>query len=524
MAVSGCGLVLGLDDFEDAAPADGTTAAGTGGGPTCEPESVAECYSGPSGTRKVGICRAGTQACKQDGSGYEACSGEVTPAAETCASTEDEDCDGKDCVEWARLIGGAEEEAVSDAAVDAMGNVYVAGYFQGAVSFGDDVLIASGESDAFLVKLSASGDYIWSRQLGDIRHETAYSLVVNSEGEAFIATLEMEDDMSSMAMSLRKYDPEGALLWDKPLGGSLCGGVLPSVVADMEFHPDGDLILVGSYCGSIRFDDDHVIFNASDWEDSFVAKVRSSDGSVDDEGGGWLVTAGGDGGQFVTVVSVDSAGNIIVAGYFREELNLDGHVHPSAGSTDIFVAKLTSRGVVSWSRILGNSGADMIDALALDRLGGPVLAVSFSGEADFGGGEVVASERATALIKYTTSNAYEWSRVLVDGVGAAGLSFDSGGDLLMVGGFSGSVELGGKPLSAESMQDLMLMRMSHEGDFVWARAFGEEGEKGATVKSLVLRGSGDLLAVGYTRGKMDLGAGVMTPAGDGDVFVASFSP
>ncbi|XXY54490.1 hypothetical protein WME91_25500 [Sorangium sp. So ce269] len=165
MVVSGCGLVLGLDDFEDAAPADGTTAAGTGGGTTCEPESVAECYSGPSGTRKVGICRAGTQACKQDGSGYEACSGEVTPAAETCASTEDEDCDGKDCVEWARLIGGAEEEAVSDAAVDAMGNVYVAGYFQGAVSFGDDVLIASGERDAFLVKLSGSGDYIWSRQL-----------------------------------------------------------------------------------------------------------------------------------------------------------------------------------------------------------------------------------------------------------------------------------------------------------------------------------------------------------------------
>ncbi|WP_437778528.1 hypothetical protein [Sorangium sp. So ce1097] len=449
---------------------------------------------------------------------------EVTPAAETCASTEDEDCDGKDCVTWARLIGGVEVEAVSDVAVDAMGNVYVAGYFMGAVSFGDDVLIASGERDAFLVKLSASGDYIWSRQVGDIRQETAYSLAVSPEGEAFLATLELETNVSSMALSLRKYDSEGALLWEKPLGGSLCGGILPSVVSDMEFHSDGDLILAGNYCGSIRFGEEHVITNTSDWGDLFVAKLRASDGSVGDEGRGWLMTAGGNGSQMVAAISVDSAGNIIVAGHFRDELNLDGRVYPSAGSTDIFVIKLTSRGLVSWSRVLGNSGADMIEAVALDRLGGPLLAVSFRGEADFGGGEVVADELATALVKYSTSNAYEWIKLFGGSVSARGLSFDPGGDILIVGSFSGSAELGGEPLRAESMRDLVLLRTSREGEPIWARAFGEAGEDGARVTSIALRGSGDLLAVGYTNGKIDLGAGVMTPQGDGDVFVASFSP
>ncbi|WP_437754719.1 hypothetical protein [Sorangium sp. So ce1389] len=524
MAVSGCGLVLGLDDFEDAAPAEGTTAAGTGGGPTCEPESEVECYSGPPGTRDVGICRAGTQACKQDGSGYEACSGEVTPAAETCASTEDEDCDGKDCVEWARLIGGAEEEAVSDVAVDAMGNVYVAGYFKGAVPFGDEALIASGEADAFLVKLSAAGDYIWSRQLGDIRHETSYSLAVSSDGEAFVVILELEDDFSSMSLSLRKYDPEGALLWERPLGGALCGGLIPSVVADMSFHPDGDLVLAGSYCGSIRLDDTHAISNDSEREDSFVAKIRSSDGFVDDQGAGWVRSVGGDDAQFVRDIVVDSAGNIIVLGYFYEELNLGDRSYPSAGGSDVFLAKLTSRGLVSWVKTLGNAENDTIQTAAVDSLGGPIVAMSFEGVADFGGGDVAVSKRATVLLKYTTSNAYEWGEVLGSTLGIQGLSFGSGGDMVVVGSLSGSVELGGKLLRAESKRDLVLMKMNSERDPLWVRVFGEAGQGGTTAESHVLRDSGGLLIAGHVNGKVDLGAGVMTPRGDGDVFVASLSP
>jgi hypothetical protein len=72
-------------------------AAGGAGGPAsvCAPGSTRACYSGPSGTRDVGICRAGVETCKSDGTGYAACSGEVLPAnAENCATAVDDDCDG----------------------------------------------------------------------------------------------------------------------------------------------------------------------------------------------------------------------------------------------------------------------------------------------------------------------------------------------------------------------------------------------------------------------------------------------
>ncbi|HEY8432510.1 MAG TPA: sialidase family protein, partial [Sandaracinaceae bacterium] len=49
------------------------------------------CYGGPAGTEGVGLCRAGTQACA--GGTFGACVGEVRPSAELCDG-EDQDCDG----------------------------------------------------------------------------------------------------------------------------------------------------------------------------------------------------------------------------------------------------------------------------------------------------------------------------------------------------------------------------------------------------------------------------------------------
>jgi len=49
------------------------------------------CYSGPSGTRNVGVCRGGQQYCH--GSTLGACADETVPGSETCNGLDD-DCDG----------------------------------------------------------------------------------------------------------------------------------------------------------------------------------------------------------------------------------------------------------------------------------------------------------------------------------------------------------------------------------------------------------------------------------------------
>ncbi|APR83285.1 Tryptophan synthase alpha chain [Minicystis rosea] len=69
---------------------------GTGGAVAlvCMPGETLECFSGAPEQKNVGLCVAGHQTCKADGSGFGPCEGEVLPTTETCGNPADEDCDG----------------------------------------------------------------------------------------------------------------------------------------------------------------------------------------------------------------------------------------------------------------------------------------------------------------------------------------------------------------------------------------------------------------------------------------------
>lgn len=77
----------GVDDNCNTTPDDGCP---------CVVGAMEQCYGGPAGTNGVGPCRAGTQLCRAgDGgpSSLGACSGQITPAAETCDGV-DNNCNG----------------------------------------------------------------------------------------------------------------------------------------------------------------------------------------------------------------------------------------------------------------------------------------------------------------------------------------------------------------------------------------------------------------------------------------------
>src|SRR5215217_5281655 len=72
--------------------------------------------------------------------------------------------------QWAYKDGGNGTDIGQGIAVDALGNIYVTGNFQGAVDFDPGVgvsnLTATGGDDIFISKSDAAGNFIWVKKIG----------------------------------------------------------------------------------------------------------------------------------------------------------------------------------------------------------------------------------------------------------------------------------------------------------------------------------------------------------------------
>jgi hypothetical protein len=68
---------------------------------------------------------------------------------------------------WSQNFGDASLDRGDDVAVDKLGNIVMAGHFQGSVDFGGGVLTSSGSTDIFVAAFDAGGTHLWSQRFGD---------------------------------------------------------------------------------------------------------------------------------------------------------------------------------------------------------------------------------------------------------------------------------------------------------------------------------------------------------------------
>src|SRR5688572_24331767 len=91
---------------------------------------------------------------------------------------------------WARQLGGVAGGSASHSiAVDNMGNVYTAGWFNASVDFdpGPGVFILTADGiDAFVCKLDAGGNLIWVKQIEGNFDQSALSMTIDPSGNLLI--------------------------------------------------------------------------------------------------------------------------------------------------------------------------------------------------------------------------------------------------------------------------------------------------------------------------------------------------
>lgn len=199
------------------------------------------------------------------------------------------DADGDE--EWFESWDGGEslEDAIKGVAFDADGNVIAVG-FTTTLAQGEDVLVR---------KFDADGGELWTRTYNNSDaggSDQAYGVAVDATGNIYVTGHETVDVPADSDVWVRKYDPDGEVLWTKSWGG---GGNAQDRGNDVAVGPNGELYVVG------------FINAAATSNDIFVRRMDPDDGSTI-----WTDTVDieNNSTEEANGVAVESAGNVYVAG------------------------------------------------------------------------------------------------------------------------------------------------------------------------------------------------------------------
>jgi hypothetical protein len=197
---------------------------------------------------------------------------------------------------WAKKMGGLSYEYGNGVTVDAAGNLYITGSFRGLNCDFDPgpgafYLNTYGDTDEFICKLDASGNFVWAKQ-------------VRSNAYDFSVGLSITVDAS------------------------------------------GNVYTTGNFKGTADFDPGSGVlsYTASAYHDCFALKLNSSGSLV------WAKHFGGCQQGSANSIALDAANNAYMLGTFEYIADFDPgaatfDLNP-AGSSDVFICKLNSLGIL----------------------------------------------------------------------------------------------------------------------------------------------------------------------------------
>jgi hypothetical protein len=147
---------------------------------------------------------------------------------------------------WVTQFGTAEYERGFDIEVTPAG-VYVGGLTNGSLQAGVPALADS----PFVAQLTFDGSIAWVRQ--GPRRATPWRVAATPDGGTFVAsTADVSTDPSRSAAQVRRYAPNGNLVWEREVTACCLSGTFGTVeVRSIASDPGGGLVVGGSSVGSI---------------------------------------------------------------------------------------------------------------------------------------------------------------------------------------------------------------------------------------------------------------------------------
>jgi hypothetical protein len=503
----------------------GAGGGGAGGSTVCMPGETAECYSGPAETKGVGACLAGTMTCTDDGSSFGPCEGEVLPGKDDCATAADEDCDGLPAAcqgeaIWATSAGDSNEQRLNSVAMSSSGEIVITGAFAGKITLGGQTLTSAGGFDIFVAKLDPTGKVVWSQSFGDQFDQSGNGVALDSSGNVFVTgdfkgTVNLGGEVlvsgGSEDIFVASLDPTGKHLWSKRFG-DIAYQSGRSVAADSS----GNVAVLCTVEGSTSFGGG--LLQSAGGADVILAKLNP--------GGNHLYSKifGGSGAESASEIVIDSKNNAMITGSFSGTAGFGGGSLVSAGGNDVFVARFTDAGIHLWSKGFGDAADQTGRSIDVDFMGNIVLAGAFLGAVDFGGGPLTSAGSEDIFVaRLNDMGSHIWSKSFGDPAQQIGraVAVDATGNVIVTGSLSGSADFGGGLLTSAGLSDVFLAKFSPEGEHLLSRAFGDAADQSG--RALEVDASGFVVG-GQFQGSLDLGTLSLTSSGAFDLFVTRIAP
>ena len=419
-----------------------------------------------------------------------ACGGGEAPASGAPALSDEAtkvSAAGPDAAEpWTRQFGPGSARSV---AVDATGNVYVAGY----------TLVTAGpgqpwRQDVLLRKYDRVGTQLWSREFGSMATtaiDEAASVAVDLDGNIYVAGITLESLRGQASAGdkdafVRKYDASGVELWTRQFGSAESDRAL-GVAVDAK----GNVYVAGRTHGALPGQ------VGAGPNDAFLRMYGAGGEEV------WTRQFGSPEPDSASGVAVDGEGNVYVAGGTGGVL--PGQV--SAGSGDAFLRKYGPGGTELWTRQFGYpDSSDDADGVAVDAEGNVYVTGSTDSTPE---GRMDGAEKKAFLRKYDAAGGELWSRLF-------GETFNWASSVVVDG--VGNVYVAGSTAGGKVMGDALLRKYDPAGKELWTRQFGSPQDDSGI--GVAVDREGNVYVAGQTQGAMP----GQTYSGTQDAFVARLTP
>lgn len=287
---------------------------------------------------------------------------------------------------WAGRAGSTASDFPNAIDLDPSGAVYVTGQISGIAdldpSAASYTVAAYGGQDAFVMKWTSAGAFVWGASMGGSAGDQGSDIKVNNAGNSVFVcgyfsgtgaelspfcSCGTENAVGGNDIFVVKLATSGGFQANAVTGGTLNEGA-----SGIELDASDNVYLTGSFDGLCDIDPGFGVTNlagSGGFSDIFAAKWNSSLGFI------WGKQFSGTSSESGTELKLDPALNIYITGSFNDVVDFDPgpgtYTVQSTGSpnSDPYVLKLDNNGNLVWVKAWGSNAGEYASDIDLDASG-----------------------------------------------------------------------------------------------------------------------------------------------------------